>query len=205
MIGETFNRWTVLALARNDSGKLFYLCRCVCGTERQVRKDQLVRNVSKSCGCWKAEVAKEQITRLSTKHGLANKSPTYAVWKGMRKRCFNPSDLGYKNYGGRGISVCQRWDDYALFLADMGEVPNGMMIDRKDNNGNYEPSNCRWTDKKTQANNTRSNVFIKYDGELRTVKQWAEKLGIPYHMLYQRLFRLGWGVEKSFRTPKQKN
>lgn len=205
MIGQIFNRWTVLALARNDAGKLFYLCRCACGVERPVRKDQLVRGISKSCGCWKIEVSREQITRLSTTHGLANKSHAYATWKGIRKRCLTPTDKTYKNYGGRGIKLCERWDGpsgFANFLADMGEVPAGMSIDRIDNEGNYSPENCRWTDTKTQMNNMRSNIFIQYEGQRLTIAQWAEKLDIPYHRLFQRLNKLGWSVKKAFTTPK---
>lgn len=167
-----------------------------------MRKDQLTRGISKSCGCWKREVAREQMTRLSTTHGLSNNSRTYGVWKGIRKRCLNSSAPGYKNYGGRGIYVCQRWDSYENFLADMGEVPKGMSIDRINVNGNYEPSNCRWADRKTQMNNMRPNIVVEFMGEKRTLKQWAEKLGINYHMLYQRVFRLSWPVEKALTTPK---
>jgi hypothetical protein len=203
ILGMKFNRWTVLASAptKNHKGKS-YSCRCECGTKRVVRKDQLTRGVSKSCGCLKAEVAAAQVKRLFTTHGLANKTRTYGVWKGIRKRCTNPNAKEFKFYGGRGISMCNRWQRYENFLADMGEAPKDHSIDRIDVNGNYEPKNCRWADKKTQMNNMRPNVLIKYMGETLTLKQWAEKLGVPYHRIYQRIFKLSWSVEKAFTAPR---
>lgn len=198
-IGSHFHRWTVLSLDRVDpSRKAFYSCLCKCGTVAIVRKDQLTRGISKSCGCWKREVASEQITRLSTTHGLANKTRTYGIWKGIHGRCANKNLPSYSNYGGRGIKVCKRWDDYVLFLKDMGEAPKGMSIDRyPDNNGDYEPSNCRWADAKMQMNNMRSNILFKHKGEILTLKQLAEKIGMPYSRLYQRLFKLSWSLSKA--------
>lgn len=198
-----FNRWTVIAFSHKSGKKQFFSCLCECGTEGVVRKDQLTRGISKSCGCWKREVSKEQIIRLSTTHGLANKSKSYSIWKHITQRCLNKNNPSYKNYGGRGITICERWKDYANFFADMGDCPEGMSIDRIDNNGNYEPSNCRWADKKTQANNTRTNIFIKHDGETLTIKQWSEKLSIPYLTLYQRIFKLSWPIKRAFTAPIQ--
>lgn len=128
---------------------------------------------------------------------MSNKTRTYSIWKGMRKRCNNKNTKNFSSYGGRGISVCARWSDYALFLADMGEAPLGHSIDRINVNGNYEPGNCRWVGSKEQANNMRTNIFFKKDGELLTLKQWAEKSGIPYLTLYQRIFKLGWSFNKA--------
>ena len=119
----------------------------------------------------------------------------------MRKRCLNKMDKNYSKYGGRGISICERWDDYANFLHDMGEAPEGMTIDRIDVNGNYEPGNCRWADAITQMNNMRTNILIRHKGETLTVKQWSRRLNMPYHALYQRLFKLSWSVEKAFTHP----
>lgn len=196
MIGERFSRWMVLELSRNDHGKLFYKCECDCGVIRDVRKDQLVRGVSKSCGCLKAEVAAEQIKRLSITHG-ASQSRTYKIWKGMRKRCNNPSCKQYKHYGGRGIKVCERWGSFESFLADMGECPPHLSIDRIDVNGDYSPDNCRWATKKQQMNNTQVQVLLNYRGDVLTIAEWADKLGVPYHRLYQRIFKLKWPLNKA--------
>jgi len=196
MIGKTFGRWLVL---EQPKAKHHYcLCRCQCGTERTVRANQLVIGRSRSCGCLKKEVAAEQIKRLSTTHGMANKTRTYSVWKGMRKRCGNPQCKSFKNYGGRGIKVCPRWDSFENFLSDMGECPPKMSIDRKNNDGDYTPNNCHWTDFVTQMNNTRTNVLIRFNSKTMTVKQWSRELGIPYHRIYQRLFRLSWSVKRAF-------
>ena len=203
--GNKYGRWTVLRLARTEANrKSFYDCRCECGTERPVRKDQLTRGISYSCGCYKREVSAEQIKRLSITHGLS-KTRTYQIWKGMRKRCINPAEQSWAKYGGRGISVCKRWDKFENFLADMGEAPKKFSIDRIDVNGDYKLSNCRWADAKQQANNTRTNLLVRYAGKEMTLKQWAEELGIPYHRLYQRILRLSWPIERAFSESKKIN
>ena len=139
----------------------------------------------------------KQIIALSTTHGKS-KSHTYSIWKGIRKRCLNKKEPSFTNYGGRGISICKRWNKYENFLADMSEAPPGMTIERKNNDGNYEPNNCIWADKITQMNNMRTNIFIKFKGETMTLKQWSRKLGISYHRLYQRIYRLSWTIKKTF-------
>ncbi len=193
LTGLKFNRWTVIGLSHAPK-KVYWRCICDCGKKGIVRSDQLIRGISKSCGCWKREVASRQITRLSTTHGMANKTRTYGVWKGIHKRCKDKKDT---RYGGRGITVCERWNDYVLFLKDMGEATKGMSIDRINNEGNYEPSNCRWADKKTQMNNMRTNILVRHLGEVLTLKQLAEKIGMPYPRLYQRLFKLSWPLSKA--------
>lgn len=200
IIGQKFNRWTVLRLDHHVGSKAFYACVCECGTNAIVRKDQLTRGVSKSCGCWKKEVAREQIIRLSTTHGMANKTRTYGIWKGIHKRCENPNDKGWKDYGGRGIKVCDRWRDYELFLRDMGEAPPGMSLEREDNDGNYEPGNCHWATTIEQSNNKRSNVKFKFNGRYLSVKEIAREIPMPYHTLWQRLYRLHWPFHRAI-TP----
>ena len=126
------------------------------------------------------------------KHGHARKgrhSATYESWTDMKKRCHTPTATAYKNYGGRGIRVCVQWMEFAAFLKDMGECPPGLTIDRIDNDGNYEPGNCRWADMKTQRNNRRDSVRVTAFGKTKTIREWAESRGLPYNTVYLRLKR----------------
>ena len=115
----------------------------------------------------------------------------------MRARCRNPNDTSFRDYGGRGIRVCDRWEDFASFFEDMGERPEGMTIDRIDVNGHYEPGNCRWADDITQANNKRSNVRITRDGVSKTLQEWADATGIKRETIRWRL-RQGWPIDRVF-------
>ncbi len=114
-------------------------------------------------------------------------SPTYVSWMGMKGRCLNPNNEAFARYGGRGISVCSAWLDFAGFLSDMGERPHGSSLDRIDNNGDYEPGNCRWATSVEQARNRRSNRRISIDGVSATVSEWAERSGIPKTRIIDRL------------------
>lgn len=125
--------------------------------------------------------------RKRTKHGGTKDarqkgvSRTYAIWIGIKQRCFNPNTEHYERYGGRGITICDAWaEDYSVFLTDVGEQPKGMTLERIDNNGNYEPNNVRWSSRKDQANNRVTNVFVEYQGMSKTLAQWAEHLGMKY-------------------------
>lgn len=133
-----------------------------------------------------------------TRHGLSY-SPEYRVWITMRRRCCDPTQTKYEDYGGRGIKVCQEWmESFVAFYRDMGPRPSPKHeIDRIDNNGNYEPSNCRWVTRTQNLRNTRVNVVIEYQGEKGTIGYWAERLGISYSALANRI-RLGWTVEQAF-------
>ena len=120
-----------------------------------------------------------------TKHGMS-KAPLYNTWKAMKTRCYNQKDLSYKNYGGRGISVCKSWrDSFEAFYADMGDRPEGMSIDRIDNGGDYKPGNCRWSTPTEQHNNKRTNRLITAYGVKLTVTEWGRYLAIPYNRIYQ--------------------
>lgn len=125
------------------------------------------------------------------KHGLGtNKTPTYHSWRAMRVRCLTQNDKDYHNYGGRGITICKRWEEFLNFIEDMGERPDGMTLDRIDNDGNYEPSNCRWSTRKEQGLNRRTTRWVEKDGLIMTVDQWRKKLGVHSRVIH-RMIKMG--------------
>jgi hypothetical protein len=129
-------------------------------------------------------------------------SRAYGAWYRMLRRCYSEKNTSYKNYGGRGITVCDRWrESFDNFYRDMGECPDKYELDRIDPNGNYEPDNCRWADRKTQSRNRRNNRRITFNGETKTIAEWAEITGINYSTLYGRLFAYQWSPERAFTTP----
>lgn len=152
MIGQKFGRWLVLSEAHKRKTYIDkYNCICDCGVERQVLTNSLMRGLSKSCGCYHKDVIRT--------HGYDG-TRTYKSYHAMRERCNNTNHLHYRHYGGRGITVCARWmESFQNFLADMGERPDNMTLDRKDNDGNYEPSNCKWSTKREQENNKRNSSW----------------------------------------------
>ena len=142
--------------------------------------------------------------RKQEMHGKRN-TKTYDIWNTMKQRCYNRKSISYKNYGARGITVCDRWrNSFSNFLNDMGEKEDGMSIDRIDVNGNYEPSNCRWANKIEQCNNTRVSHYLVYNGEIKTVTQWARILNVKSNSVLTRV-RRGWEINKIFNTPLPKN
>lgn len=132
-------------------------------------------------------------------HGITHR-PTWNTWTGMIQRCHREWHQAWKNYGGRGIKVCERWRVFANFYADMGERPDGMTLDRIDNNGDYEPGNCRWATAREQANNRVDCHLLTYQGRTMNVAQWAVAVGIPHRTLRGRL-RRGWSIERMLETP----
>lgn len=150
--GQRFNHLTALAPILHGTGNVKWECMCDCGTLTIVRDSHLKSGDIKSCGC--GLVAYQHSNTRPIKHGKS-RTATYRTWHGMRQRCNNPNRGNFKNYGGRGITVCDRWDKFENFLADMGERPDGKSIDRIDCNGNYETSNCRWATDHEQRINRR--------------------------------------------------
>lgn len=190
-----FGRWTVLYRAENAAPRIAcWHCRCRCGTELPVRAGNLLSGASLSCGCLNEE--------LSTTHGQS-KTRTYRIWIGMRQRCENENRDWYRRYGGRGILVCRRWAVYENFLADMGECPPRLTLERNNNDGNYEPDNCRWATRKEQAQNLSTNRYLIYQGRTQTVTQWAEEIGLNPTTVAVRLFRYpDWPIEKILSRPR---
>lgn len=200
--GQRFGRLIVSERTgtSKSGGNALWSCRCSCGQQTIIQAPDLKSGHTQSCGC----LQKEVIAQISTihSHTLNRKvSPTYGSWRGMRTRCFNPNDPAYKNYGGRGITVCNRWKKFVNFLKDMGEAPVRSQIDRIDNNGHYNKSNCRWTTSKINNRNRRNNRLITYKGETLCLSELAEKYNIHPNTLWMRLNQYNWTLEKSLATP----
>jgi len=197
MIGRQFGRLTVEAYAgKSPYAHKMWACRCSCGATKTLREAHLTTGAVQSCGCWRREVAKSS----NTQHGMTDR-PEYRIWQTMRRRCSCPRNPKYPNYGGRGIKVCERWQSFENFYADVGPRPSrAYSLDRIDNNGNYEPGNCRWATSREQANNTRQNRHIVAFGEQRTLAQWARRSGIDAEVIRKRLSR-GWDTEKAITAP----
>jgi hypothetical protein len=160
--------------------------QCDCGNEKEMIAGQSLKNGhSTSCGCAQADAARANGThRMST-------TDTYRVWQGIWARCTNPRNKHFDRYGGRGIRVCERWQAFEAFFADMGARPAGLTLDRIDNDGDYEPSNCRWASYDVQARNRSSTIFVEISGESLPVVDAARKAGIPAPTVYNRI-RSGW-------------
>lgn len=194
-------RWTVLRLAGRVNGRLMWECRCECGTVKDVLGENLSSKATLSCGCWRAE--KASIT--SAKHGFSRvgkRAPEYGVWCAIIGRCCNSNLPSWDSYGGRGIRVCERWrNDFVAFYEDMGPRPSPKHeIERKDNDGNYDPGNCIWATDLTQASNKRNNRHLTYGGKTLTIAQWSRETCIPYFTLMYRA-KHGWTAEKALTTP----
>lgn len=203
--GRKFGRLTAVRQAsempRRTSG-LVWECACDCGSTTHVPVGYLTSGNTTSCGCAHREMV-SALGKKSAKHSMTG-SPEYRSWQSMRQRCNDPECKDYRNYGARGIKVCDRWEDFAAFYADMGDRPIGTTLDRIDNSGNYEPSNCRWADQKTQSNNRRANVVLTYDGKSLTVAQWSEIVGVERKTIEYRI-RSGWATERALTTPSLTN
>ena len=189
--GHVFGRWTALSRV---SGQRKWLCRCECGTVKTVATSHLRQGKSRSCGC----LEKELTSARAKTHGMSA-TVEHRTWMSMRDRCRNPKAAHYDCYGGRGITVCERWiNSFGNFYEDMGPRPSSRhSIDRIDVNGHYEPQNCRWATTKQQRRNTRKTRIVCYLGRDISLAEAAELSGIPVATLAQRL-KLGWGSDRLF-------
>lgn len=203
--GMVFGRWTVTRIFRiSKSGNSIWECVCVCGTKKNIVGSHLITGQSKSCGCLMAEL----VSKRNIKHGASKRGRTtteYYSWNGLKRRCLDKTDENFSRYGGRGIRVCERWvHSFENFIEDMGIKPSpNHTIDRIDNNGNYEPSNCRWATSKQQANNRRNQVVLNFNGKAMGLYGWSEELGIRYATLWKRM-NDGLPIEKILTSVKRK-
>lgn len=184
LTGKKFCRLTAVKLIEEHGKRVHYECVCDCGNTTKSSAGNLRSGRALSCGCLRADRTRE----ARRKHGMTG-TVIYRVWRNMIERCGRPSNTHYASYGGRGISVCERWQEFANFFSDMGDCPAGMLIDRKDNDGNYCKDNCRWVTKTESANNKRNTVMVQFEGERLPVSEVAKRLGIKHKTLKYRLRR----------------
>lgn len=181
MIGQRFGQLVVIA----ESGYLKCTARCDCGIVKEFFRSNLRQGFSAKCHRNPSDPVRGKLLD---------------VWSAMKARCFNKNHPNYERYGARGITVCKRWLDFENFVTDMGPVPEGMTLERRNNNKGYSPNNCRWATQKEQMLNTRLNVRLKFQGRIQTASEWASELKINRSTLYKRLNRSKWSVERALTT-----
>lgn len=199
LTGQKFGRLTVVRKTLDSH----WLCQCDCGVEKEVRSTLLRSGKTKSCGCYRIERGRAHGASIKLRHGQGRGrgTPEYNCWGQMLHRCRNPNSRMFKNYGGRGITVCERWHTFDNFFADMGPRPSPKhSIDRIDVNGNYEPGNVRWATSIEQNRNLRTNKRITINGEVKTLAEWLRFYGVSSVTYYRRL-REGMTEEAALTTP----
>lgn len=199
LTGQRFGRLTVIEESGRDNFRqVMWKCKCDCGNEVVVRGYQLRSRRTQSCGCLQKEIT----SKVKTTHGK-NNTRLYTIWCSIRQRCSTPSTSCYKHYGARGITFCEAWNDFTVFMdwAIANGYNDNLTIDRIDVNGNYCPENCRWITLKEQQSNKRSNHYIEFNGEKRTLEEWAQRIGICHATLLERIERWG-SIEEALTIPK---
>lgn len=198
--GIRFGRLVAILPTRNQNGKFAWLCRCDCGKPTVVVSGNLRNGNTTSCGCFHME----QLVLQHTTHGRS-RQVTYRKWATIIQRCTNPKVQNYARYGGRGIGMCDEWQQsFESFHHHVSSLPHfgeaGFTLDRIDNNGHYEPGNVRWATVIEQNRNQRKSIIVTHNGRTQHLMDWANELGIGYGTLRSR-FRYGWSVERAFETP----
>lgn len=195
LTGNRYGRLVVVGRSEskkraNNRTRTMWRCVCDCGNYIIVESSHLKSGHSKSCGC------------ITKKHGMFG-TRIYKIWSGMKDRCFNKNNDAYKNYGGRGITVCHEWLEFIPFYewAMNNGYRDDLTLDRENVNGNYCPENCRWVNDIVQHNNTRVNRYIEYNGETHTMAEWARITGIKYVTLNTRINKYHWSIEKALTEP----
>jgi hypothetical protein len=208
-VPETFGRLTTigpkfqLPVGKKGEYTSRQVCQCTCGKTVTVTVNNLMSGAAQSCGC----LSRERASQANTVHGMA-KSPEYSIYKSMKKRCMNPNDGSYDNYGGRGIRVCGRWLEpdgrgFLNFLEDMRPRPSKTLsIERELVDGDYCPENCHWATKTEQGRNRRNNHLLTFNDKTQCIAAWAEELGYSPYLIHNRL-RRGWSVAETLTTPVQ--
>lgn len=200
LTGQKFGRLTVIGLHETETRKTYWVCQCDCGNIKIVRSDSLQNGSIRSCGCLKKEQDKINL-EANHKHNMSG-TRIYEIWQGMKKRCYNPRDLRYHRYGGRGITVCNEWKNdfksFYLWAINHGYSEN-LTIDRIDNDKGYSPDNCRWADRTTQCRNRSTNVNITIGNSTRTLTEWCEIFKVSYETVNARYERNGFiGIDDLF-------
>lgn len=184
LVGKTFGRLTVLSRGGYGKGKdIRWVCSCTCGKTKEISGISLREGRSKSCGCLRIEL-------MSTALGQCCKTPEYVVWNAIKGRCYNKNNKDYKDYGGRGIKVCDRWlECFENFFNDMGKrQDSSYSLDRfPDNNGDYTPENCKWSNSLEQSHNRRNTKRFEYEGSSRLLVDWVLEFGVSYQSAHHYL------------------
>lgn len=194
LASQVFGNWKVLSRTEKEPyDRIYWLCVCICGKQINVLAQNLVNGRSQSCGCQKTYKR-----RLHMKiQGLSvTQKREYIIWYNMMQRCYNSMHKSYHQYGGRGIFVCLQWHEFFNFFSDMGERPGQeFSIERIDNNGHYTKKNCKWATRKEQARNTRTNHFLIFNEQIKTIAEWSEITNLSANCILYRL-NSGWPIEK---------
>lgn len=189
LTGKRFGRLTVVEYLYGKNRQSYWRCICDCGKEKITRASSLKAGLTRSCGCFHSDRSKVVCSNNFKTH-QGSKTRLFKIWVGMKKRCFDVKEPAYVNYGGRGITICDDWkNDFVSFrdwALNSGYEQN-LTIDRIDNNGDYEPSNCKWSSAKEQANNRRSNILFAYKGKVQNLKTWCEELSLNYKSVWSRI------------------
>lgn len=196
LTGQKFGRLVVKRKENLDNLRIKWICKCDCGNIIVVQGCHLSSKHTKSCGCYHKEIVLELINI----HGMSN-TRVYKAWNSMIQRCYGKNSIGYKNYRGRGIKVCDHWkDSFENFYKDMGNCPDKLTLDRIDNNGDYSLKNCRWITQMEQCSNKRDNIYYEYKGEKRTIPQLGRIYKINISTLAYRI-RKGMSIIEAIETP----